>query len=72
MGKGSGGPVIASRGEAIQLLFWIATGLKPLAMTVCPLSGASPSPFFDRGLDWLYLILNRRVLDQSPKINTEI
>jgi len=32
--KGSGGPVIASRGEAIQLLFWIATGLKPLAMTV--------------------------------------
>jgi hypothetical protein len=34
--KGSGGPVIASRSEAIQILFWIATGLKPLAMTAYP------------------------------------
>jgi hypothetical protein len=47
--KGSGVPVIASRGEAIQLLFRIATGLKPLAMTVFPLSGSSLSPFFLTG-----------------------
>jgi len=46
--KGSGGPVIASRSEAIQRFpFWIATGLKPLAMTAYPPVRPRLPAFFD-------------------------
>jgi hypothetical protein len=60
-------PSFRAAAKQSSVVFWIATGQKPLAMTVCPLS-----PFFDRRLDWLYLILNKGSFRPVIQINTEI
>jgi len=54
--KGSGGPVIASRSEAIQrFLSGLPRGWSPLQWRLIPRSNHARPPFFDKRPDWPYL-----------------